>query len=69
MKYENFTETQLIQESENVQNASNLLGILNSYYEAMQRLRSLLNLGSTDLAQHIVSKNFASKVNDLANGY
>ena len=61
------TLQQLAQESYDVQNACNLMGVTSGYHRALCRLRTLLpTLGGKELYRHPISVLWADKVAHLA---
>lgn len=65
-RYADYSETALIQEALQVQNACNLSGILHSFVAVVQRLKELKPDYSTDaISQHRACKLFADKIISL----
>lgn len=63
------TESELINEAWQIQNACNLSGVVHSFSRAMTRLWALhfdKQVSTTDMNTHIVSKLYASKILSLA---
>jgi PII-like signaling protein len=65
------TESELIQEAWEVQNACNLSGVVHSFSAAISRLWTIYQtenkkFSTTDIAEHIVSKLYASKIMSLS---
>ena len=56
---------QLAKDAHDVQDACNLIAVVTSYAEALRALRDRLNLGSSDLANHPISRAWADKIASL----
>ncbi len=69
-RYENYTESQLINEAIAVQNACNLSGVVHSFSKIMDRLWKLKresgeSFSTTDINRHRICRLFASKIQSL----
>lgn len=56
---------QLAQEALDVQNASNLLGIANSFSKAMNRLRRVVDTTKVDIRTHPITVLWVDKISDM----